>query len=132
LGGATPDEALKERREDRQAAGYKQELDTLTRRITADMARLRFIIHQACPDRPKHLATVDMTAVQLVADGWCPSCFRDDQHLSPISIRPSTGEPYYRDRCRPCGEWKAANREDPPLEVLRTRHRGGRVRIKTA
>lgn len=121
LGTATPDDDLSDRREDRAAAAYKHELDTLTKRIDADLHRLRRIIAITNPDKPKELRHSDMTTAQLIADGWCPSCFRDNRHLSPLAAG------RYSDRCRPCGEYRARENQDPPMDALRIIHTKGKA-----
>jgi hypothetical protein len=126
---AETDDRIDDRREDAAAARYMPELAALTKRLEADLARL-VRIHEICnPAAPKNLATRDMLVAQVEADGWCGSCWRDDQHLTPVAERPN-GVAYYRGRCRFCGEWKANTREDPPLDVLRPHHEGRRIRVK--
>lgn len=131
LGEATPDETNGDMREDRAAARYHDELDKLTARLDADLHRLTRIMNICCPPPPKSLQSKDMLAAQVAADGWCLSCWRDDQHLEPISVRP-TGQAYYRDRCRPCGQWRNEHGEDPPPDILRARHTGRRIRVKAS
>lgn len=121
LGTATPEDHLSDRREDRAAAAYQAELDTLTKRIDADLHRLRRIIAIANPDKPKELRHSDMTAAQLIADGWCPSCFRDNHHFSALAAG------RYSDRCRPCGEYRARENQDPPMDALRIMHTKGKA-----
>jgi hypothetical protein len=128
-GDEKPEDRLRELADDRAASRYKPELAALTERLASDLHRLRRIVEITNPARPKHVGSRDMLAAQAAADGWCISCFRAEQHLNPIALRPD-GSAYYRDRCRACGEWRATNGEDPPLDVLRTRHAGGRVRVK--
>jgi hypothetical protein len=123
------DDRIDDRREDAAAARYLPELQALTRRLEADLARLVRIAGICNPAAPKNLATRDMLVAQVEADGWCGSCWRDDQHLTPVAERPN-GTAYYRGRCRFCGEWKANTREDPPLEVLRPHHEGRRIRVR--
>lgn len=116
-------------RMDAAAARYEAELAKITARMISDGERLRTIMSIANPSPPKNLATRDMLVAQVEADGWCGSCWRDDQHLTPVAERPN-GQPYYRGRCRFCGEWKANTREDPPLDVLRPHHEGRRIRVR--
>lgn len=124
------DREAEERQGDALADRFRPEVRQLAKRIRTDLARLAQIDAIVIRAQPERLKNRDLLAAQAAADGWCLSCFRDDQFLSPIAVRPGTNQPYYRDRCRPCGEWKSANGEDPPIDVLRTRHRGGRVRVK--
>lgn len=126
-GGATSDDTARDRLDDRQASRYRHELATLTQRIHADLSRLTTLVQIAHPDQPRVLRHSDMTAAQLIADGWCPSCFRDDRYLEPVA------EGRYRDRCRRCGEHRAATGKDPSLDDLRIMHsRGKRLRHRSA
>lgn len=129
VGEAASDTQIEDRHLDAIASRYHAELDKLTDRIAADLHRLRRISTITSPAPARTLASKELLAAQVAADGWCISCWRDDQHLHPISKRPN-GDPYYTDLCRACGEWKATNGELPPLDVLKTRHAGGRVRVK--
>lgn len=127
-----PDERSDDRKEDLAAARYHDELATLTRRVEADTARIRRIIAICNPDRPKNLANRDLLLAQVAADGWCISCWRDDQNLTPVTMQPARGSrdkgtPYYRDLCRACGSWKAEHGQLPPMEILVLRHSGRRV-----
>lgn len=71
----------------------------------------------------------DMTAAELVDAGWCKSCYRDDQFLRLIDTRRDTGQRYYRDYCRWCGGFRNDHGIEPPLAVLRVRHRDGQVSV---
>ena len=124
------DDRQAERAEDRKAARYQTELTALTTRLDADLARLRVIIGVACPDGPAAFATSDMLAAQVAADGWCVSCWRDDQALVPVTLRAGSQVPVWKDLCRWCGDWRAVHRALPPLRLVRL-HRQGR-RITTA
>lgn len=118
-GASERDEA--DRRDAAAAARYKTELTTLTRRIEADLTRLGRIIGICNPPTPKNLQARDMQVAQVEADGWCGSCWRDDQHLEPVA------EGRYRGRCRPCGDWRGENGADPPVPLLKLRHSGRRI-----
>lgn len=120
LGEARSDDDTENARLDRLAAGYHRELDQLTRRVEADLARLRQLLRIANPDRPRSLRPGELTDSQLVADGWCPSCFRDDQHLAPVA------EGRYKDRCRGCGDLRGRERRDPTMDELRLMHSRGK------
>lgn len=111
---------MRERMEDQQAGAYYDELATLSDRLSADLNRLRFLEKILVPDKPRPLRPGDMTTAQLIADGWCPSCFRDNDHLAPLA------EGRYSDRCRPCGETRGRERRDPTLEELRIMHAKGK------
>lgn len=126
-GGAPTDNKIRDLLGDRQAAAYLAELRALTDRLSSDMHRLLRLVEIAHPDQPRVLRLRDLSESQLVADGWCPSCFRDDGHLAPIA------EGRYASRCRLCGEHKAATGKDPSPEELRIMHsRGKRLRQRTA
>lgn len=123
LADAKTDDRIQDEQLDRQAARYFDELATITRRLEADLSRLRQLFRIANPDRPPSLTTGELSTAQLIADGWCPSCFRNDKHLTPIA------QGRYRDRCRQCGEYRAATGRDPSLQDLRIMHsRGKRLR----
>lgn len=116
------------RREDAAAARYKGELAGLTKRMDADAARLTRIVSICNPDHPEGLKNRDLLAAQVAADGWCVSCWRNDQHLTEITLRPEKDPtkkryPFYRDTCRPCGDYKKENGQYPPPSVLRHWHR---------
>lgn len=126
-GGTAAIDTIKDRIENSQATRYAHELATLTQRIHADLARLTTLVQIAHPDQPRVLRHSDMTATQLIADGWCPSCFRDDGYLEPITPN------RYRDRCRRCGDFRAASGKDPSVDELRIMHsRGKRLRHRSA
>lgn len=126
-GGTAAIDTIKDRIENSQANRYAHELDQLTSRLCSDLARLTTLVQIAHPGQPRVLRHSDMTATQLIADGWCPSCYRDDQYLEPVA------EGRYRDRCRRCGEHRAATGKDPSLDDLRIMHaRGKRPRQRIA
>jgi hypothetical protein len=52
---------------------------------------------------------------------WCKSCWRDDKHHEPVAIG------RYKTWCRFCGDWKAAHKRLPPVEILEARHSGRRI-----
>ena len=57
-------------------------------------------------------------------DMWCANCLR--AHVfSPIATRP-TGKRIYSDRCRPCGEFRAAEKFDRPTWMI-DKARSGRI-----
>lgn len=129
LAEAQPEDRANETLEDRRAAKvhgrYLHALEAL-RQAAIDVDVLHKVI---LPGQPRHLHHSDMTAVQLIADGWCPSCFRDNRHLAPLAAG------RYSDRCRPCGEHRAREGQDPPMDALRIIHTKGkalRQRILTA
>lgn len=126
-GGTASDDTVKDRRDDWQTNQYARELAALTSRLRTDLARLTALVQIAHPDQPRALRHSDVTAAQLIADGWCPSCYRDAQYLEPVA------EGRYRDRCRRCGEHRAATGKDPSLDDLRIMHsRGKRLRHRSA
>jgi hypothetical protein len=105
LGSGRSDYSLEEQRLDRQAAAYRSELAAITKRLDADLHRLRTIVDIANPEAPKTI------------DAGCRSCARHEGMYEPVHVG------YYRDACRFCGEWKAAHEGDwPPLAVVRWHH----------
>lgn len=119
-GGADSEDRRRDRLDERLATHYYAELGTLTDRIYSDLHRLDRLMEIANPDRPRHMSNTNMTAAQLIADGWCPSCFRDGHHLTPLAAG------RYSDRCRACGEHRSANDRDPSIEELRIMHAKGK------
>lgn len=89
-------------------------------------------IDVACPPHPAELRnrkTDDLdpvTAADVAAAGWCSSCWRNDQQMVPIE-KDRHGLRFYRDYCRWCGEFKARQKIEPPVELLRLRHEGRRI-----
>lgn len=112
-----------DRKGDAAAARYRSELTSLAGRVYADLARIETIITVCNPDQPERLANRDLLAAQVAAEGWCPSCWRDDQHLQEIELRKSTGKPYYRGLCRWCGGWKGDTGSIPPVWIVKKHHR---------
>lgn len=95
-----------EAKEDAEAAAYHHELNTLTKRLDADLRRLRRIIEIANPAAPKPQP-----------DAGCRSCFRDGGTYEPVWAG------RYATSCRFCGEWRAEHGDWPPITVIRWRHR---------
>lgn len=106
VGSAKTDDRLREQLDDAQASAYFPEMDALTKRIDADLRRLRRIIQIANPAAPK-----------AQPDAGCRSCFRDGGTYEPVHAG------RYRNACRFCGEWRAEHGDWPPLTVIRWRHR---------
>lgn len=118
------------RRDEAAAARYKAELSALTKRLEADIARLTRIIGICNPQKPKELRRGDRTAAQVLAEGSCPTCWRIGVDEA-ITLRPEkdpekVARPYYKDRCKWCGEWRAEHGQDAPLSILRIHHTPGR------
>lgn len=123
-----PEHRAADRREAYQASQYIAELATLSKRLSKDGARIRAIIAICCPEPVRSLLPTEMQRVQLAADGYCVSCWRAGEVREIETDK--HGHRYYKDRCRSCGEYRAANGEDQPLEHLIARHEGRRVRVK--
>lgn len=64
-------------------------------------------------------------------DDWCTSCYRDNHHHTPVTLRPGRGgkppAPYHVGLCKWCGDFKNAHGRLPSLEILRHRHQGKRI-----
>lgn len=61
-------------------------------------------------------------------EDWCVSCWRDNTHCEPVTLRKVGGSPYYAGRCKWCGDWRASHKnQDPPLAIIQARHRGERI-----
>lgn len=125
-GEGPSDYVLEERKDDAAASRYYAEVRAITKRMTDDSRRLCEIASLAVPPKSAVLTNRNLQAAQVAAEGWCVSCWRDELTCEPIALRP-TGEPYYKDRCRGCGMWKAEHGQDPPLAILQKRHAGIRV-----
>ena len=97
-----------------------------TYRAVGRLVALHGLLMPAQPKRPRTLREIHAAGADVAREGWCRSCWRDEQHMTPITLRP-TGEPYYRDRCAWCGEFVAAYGQEPPVAVLRKRHEGRRI-----
>lgn len=112
-------------REDRRAARmHAQWLEALTMIDEGQQAARMIGAQVPVENKRRHDAQL---LGSLAAEGWCTSCWRDDQHLAPIETR-KNGQPYYRDTCRFCGEWKAEHGQYPPLAILVLHHKpGGRI-----
>lgn len=115
-----------DRKGDAAASRYKAELSKLTDGIGARLSRLTTIVNICNPERPGRITKGDQTAAQVAAEGWCVSCWRDDQTFEMLA----TGQ--YRDRCRFCGDWKGAHGEDPPVWLLRKRRIHGKRMVTTS
>lgn len=114
-GGAAPEDAIREYRDDRAAARLRRRWLGVQARLDAALGELEGLLDQAKTEqRPldKH-----RTPAQVEADGWCGAHWHATKALVPVTLRP-TGEPYYKGRCRFCGSWPDG---DPPADVLRTR-----------
>lgn len=112
-----------DRREDAAAARYKDELRTVVSRVVADLNRVETIISVCCPTPSKHLSNRDLLVAQVAAEGFCVSCWRDDQFLFEIELQ-GNGTPYYKDLCRWCGSWKGNHGSIPPTWIVAKHHRG--------
>lgn len=60
-------------------------------------------------------------------EDWCVICWKDDRYCEPITTRRGSGQPYYRDRCRWCGDMTKLLGGDPPSWMVARRHRGERI-----
>lgn len=88
--------------------------------VKSDVLRLRFLIAVAQSRRPRQLKSQEIAAAQAATDGWCRSCFRVNM-FEPVGLRP-TGEPYYRDLCRWCGQNKG-DQDQPTIDMVKIHHR---------
>ena len=132
-GDGLTDDDLDEILGDAAASRYHTEVADLFRRMAADATRLQRLMQIVVPSQPSKPKGKDMLAAQVAAEGWCVSCWRDDQALVPIAVRtsgPDKGRPYYRDLCRFCGGWKAEHGTIPSLDVVQRHHDGRRIQRK--
>lgn len=85
------------------------------------------IIRIACPDRAAlSLVADELTDVQVSAEGWCISCWRDGGYCEPVAVRPN-GQRRYRDFCHWCGVWNGVHGKQPPLRLVELRHEGKKL-----
>lgn len=103
----------------RQLHFYRLTVADLAARLQKFRSFQQVAFPKQTPLEAKHLTTT-----QVEADGWCGSHWRIGEFVA-ISTRP-TGEPFYRGRCRRCGEWPEG---DPPTEVLQTWKSGRSLRV---
>lgn len=122
-------EDAEERLGDALASRYQHEVRTLANRVRTDLARLVQIDAIVVRTQPRHLVGQELLASQVGAEGFCVSCWRNDQRLVEVQKRPN-GEPYYRHLCRFCGGWKADTGQIPSLDVIQRRHDGRRITRK--
>ena len=125
-GGCASTEDIREHQENERLGRLRDKLDRATKQVADGCAAITAVMADT-KRPPRHGASTDVLAAQAAADGWCRSCFRADQHLAPITLRPN-GQPVYRDLCRFCGAWKGEYGQVPPLDVLRQHHDGRRIR----
>lgn len=123
------DEAMQRIRAARRFQAFRvrlAEIDSLAQELIRD-------VDIACPPHPATLrnAATDnldpITAAEAAIDGWCSSCWRNDQQHVPIEVERKTGLRYHRDLCRWCGSFKAKYKIDPPLILLKLRHAGSSI-----
>lgn len=126
--GVCSDDRAAERRDDARASKMLKRMQSDAAEAIARLTSLLNRIEECAKPGSNNLATREKQATQIAADGWCVSCWRAGG-LVEIATRP-TGEAYYRDRCRTCGTHRAETGEDPPLEHVRARLDGKRVRVK--
>lgn len=107
-------------------AGDHDDLVALMDRMARDADDLIYLLRKAVPSPEAVLHPDDLTPAQVSAAGWCTSCWQDGNYHEPVAMRPN-GERRYRDSCVWCGEFIAANKIKPPLELIEARHRGQRI-----
>lgn len=95
-------------------------LDTAIRDAAKALEDAHRIVARYTPTQPRR------TKADPAPDDWCTSCFRNAGHHTPITLRKS-GEPYYADLCKWCGEWRTAHGTLPPVAILRARHEGRKI-----
>lgn len=70
----------------------------------------------------------DLVDADVVAAGYCQSCYRDDRYLEPIQTN-RAGQRYYKAHCRWCGGFKADHGIEPPLALVVLKHTYGRTTV---
>lgn len=123
------DEAIQRARAARHFAAFLADLDAADVLVQSLIRRMDV----ACPPHPSALRNKagdldPVTAADAAAAGWCKSCWRNDQQMVPVT--PPEGKSRlkrYRDYCRWCGDFVGQHKIEPPLELLKVRHAGGRI-----
>lgn len=124
-GGASWAVDVEARADDRKASRFLRQWRDVMSRLESDALRVSSLVEVAHPVLPPRLShQTNRTTEQVVADGWCGSHWRIGE-LVAISCRPS-GEPYYRGKCRRCGDWPGGV---PPIEVLQTWRDGRSLKV---
>lgn len=67
-----------------------------------------------------------ITPADVAADGWCASCWRNDQQMVARE-KNKRGMYYSSTMCRWCQGVKATYDVEPPLEMLKLHHAGRRI-----
>jgi hypothetical protein len=114
-GGGFGNRDPKDSKQDREASRLSSEWTSIRVQLEHLLKRAAWLMDQAKAEHrqlDKH-----RTPAQVEADGWCGAHWHAVKALVPITLR-SSGEPYYKGRCRFCGSWPGG---DPPADVLRTR-----------
>ena len=112
--------------QDRQAGRLAAEWTAVRLKLEQLTERAAYLMDQAKGHADK-LQRQNWTVEQAENAGWCGNHWKAGEQV-PISLR-STGEPYYKGRCRACGSWPDG---DPPREVLKTWRDGKTLRVKAS
>ena len=88
-----------------------------------EMVRQAVAIASKYPVQPAQLEDAEPSP----GEDWCRACWKDDKYCEPITIRRSTGKPYYRGLCRWCGETAKVLGQDPPTWMVAKRHAGRNI-----
>lgn len=111
------------------AALIASQLDRLLRDLDRAAGRLVTLHGVLMPEQPRQARTlkeINAAGADVAAEGWCRSCWRDEQTCAPVETKPD-GSWWYRDLCRWCGAFNAEHGQYPPLSLLQKRHRGYRI-----
>lgn len=115
------DDLLAERKADRQASAYHDEVRQVVKRMLTDARRLNHLRPVFLPKQPRQIQGREMTLAQIAAEGWCISCHRWNQ---TIKEREKNSHGHYHDKeaCDRCADFKREHGIYPPLSLLEVRH----------
>lgn len=108
---------------DRAAGHHRELLRKLS--VAANALEAAAAIMAGYPAQPAQLEEPGVD--DEVGTVWCRACHKDDRYCQPITVRRSTGKPYYTGLCKWCGETSAVIGADPPTWLVEKHHRGERV-----
>lgn len=122
--GADPDRSDEFRREARAAQQHDEQVAD-ARLVEQVAIRMTRRLDMACPPDMSALRnrlTGDFdpeTATDALAAGFCPNCWAAGVKYVPlVETEGSSSLRRYSDRCRPCGDFRKAEKIDKPKEIV--------------
>lgn len=114
------DDLLQERKDDRQASRYYEEVRTIAARMLADTRRLNNLRSVFLPKQPRQIQGREMTLAQVAAEGWCTSCFRWD---NTIKEREKSARGYHhKELCDLCHGFLSDHGVLPPIPLIQAKY----------